>query len=148
MGMEACKRRRTNEFVLTNEHVNGRDSAGFGITRHATALRNASRPSVRRQLLRSSEGAARVLHLDRHLGIIFAKANVRALEHNVQAERVQAGDMERLQACEASGCMSIDIECTHDKRNTLLHRRRCGSHVSAVEHDEEASQVLRRVGTH
>jgi hypothetical protein len=84
MGMESSVRRRMNEFVPTNDSVNRQDSAGLGITCHepgpAAALPNASRPSVRRELLRPSEGSVRGLHLDRRVGVVVAAANLRAPE--------------------------------------------------------------------
>jgi hypothetical protein len=110
MGMEASQRRRTSEFVATEDQVNGRDSAGLGITCHepcpAAALLNASRPSVRRELVRPSEGSGRVLHLDRRLGVGVAAANLRAPEHSARAQRVQARDAEGLRAREARGGMT------------------------------------------
>jgi hypothetical protein len=35
-----------------------------------------------------------VLQLDRRLGVVVAAANVRALEHNVETQGVQAGYLE------------------------------------------------------
>jgi hypothetical protein len=94
MRMEAPERRRTNEIVPINDQVNGRDSAGLGITRYepgpAAALLNASRPSVRRELLRPSDCSVRVLHLDRRLRVVVAAANLRAPEHSARAQLVQA----------------------------------------------------------
>jgi hypothetical protein len=84
MGMEASERLCTNEFVPAHHQVNGRHSAGLGITRHesapATTLPNAVRPRVGCHILRRSEGSVRVLQLDRRLEVVVAAANVRLLE--------------------------------------------------------------------
>jgi hypothetical protein len=99
-GMEAPERRRPNEFVPTIDQVNRRHRAGLGITCHeprpATALLNASRPSVRRELPRPNEGPVRVLHLDRRLGVVVAAANLRAPRHDALTQRVQARHSEGL----------------------------------------------------
>jgi hypothetical protein len=89
-----------------------------------------------------------VIHLDRRLGIVVAAANLRAPKHNALTQRVQASHAEGFKAREESGGMPIVIQRTHDERNTLLHRCRGGCHSSAVEHAEENSQVLIRLGTH
>jgi hypothetical protein len=94
-GQGGFRGNRTNESLPTEDQVNG-----VGITphpsRHATALRNASRRSSDVGSRDPAKARPGGLQLDRRLGIVAAAADLRAPEHNIRAQRAPARDLKCL----------------------------------------------------